>query len=67
MILDIPDIWIPSPENIGALPLALRRYIQKLQTSTDAHRMMNEDFWLTQEEIAALRAEIETLTTDVPI
>jgi hypothetical protein len=35
MILDIPDDWLPTSENINALPRPLRDYIMRLHANTD--------------------------------
>jgi hypothetical protein len=60
-IVDIPDIWVPSPENIKALPLALRRYIEKLQKERDPEGVHAENHWILETNTAYKR-EIERLS-----
>jgi hypothetical protein len=52
--IDIPDSWIPTAENLYALPEPLRRYIHDLQANVDSVETMRENFRLWQEN-AALR------------
>jgi hypothetical protein len=59
--IDIPDIWVPSPENIRALPLALRRFIEALQKEEDPEYLRAENYWLMETNIA-YKGEIERLT-----
>lgn len=35
MTIDMPDNWLPTPENINALPEPLRRYVHDLETRCD--------------------------------
>jgi len=56
----IPD-WRPTPENINALPLPLRRYILDLESNTDPNVTLRENFRLRQEN-EELRKECERLS-----
>ena len=58
--LDIPDIWVPSPENIKALPLALRRYIEELQKEHDPDGLVTSNHWILETN-KAYRREIDRL------
>ena len=49
--------WAPTPENLNALPNALRRYIYDLELNADIVELMRENFRLRQ-EIAALKREL---------
>jgi hypothetical protein len=61
-ILIVPDTtsvanWAPTPENLNALPKALRRYIHDLESDADIVELMRENFRLRQ-EIAVLEKEL---------
>jgi hypothetical protein len=56
--IDIPDIWVPSPENIKALPLALRRYIEELQKERNPDGVLTQIHWTTE----TYRREIDRLS-----
>jgi hypothetical protein len=58
--VDIPDIWVPSAENIKALPLALRRYIEELQKEHDPDMTRTQNYWILETNIYYKR-EIERL------
>jgi hypothetical protein len=49
--------WTPTPENLNALPKAVRRYIHDLESDADIVDLMRENFRLRQ-EIAALKREL---------
>jgi hypothetical protein len=55
--MDIPDTWMPTAENLYALPKPLRRYIRALQENVDSVETMRENFRLWQEN-AALRKKL---------
>jgi len=56
IVADTPGVanWAPTPENLNALPNALRRYIHDLESDTDIVELMRENFRLRQ-DIAALK------------
>jgi hypothetical protein len=35
MDIDLPDAWLPTPENVNALPAPIRDYIHRLATNVD--------------------------------
>ena len=59
IVADTPGVanWAPTPENLNALPKALRRYIHDLESDTDIVELMRENFRLRQ-DIAALKREL---------
>jgi hypothetical protein len=59
-ILEIPDIWVPSHENVEALPLALRRYIKALRDA-DRENLAVSIYWM-QETLDAYKREIARLS-----
>lgn len=62
MVVDIPDDWIPTADNVNALPEPLRRYIMYLETESDPSHTLQELFALRQQVRyleAMLRAEEE--------
>jgi len=61
--MDISPDWTPTPENINALPLPLRRYIHDLQTQVDPAGTVRENFTLKREN-EFLRAECQRLAKD---
>jgi hypothetical protein len=63
MIMDIPDDWTPTPENINALPEPLRRYIHDLATMDPAY-IVRENLILKQEN-RTLRRECERLAAQL--
>ena len=58
----IPEDWMPTEDNLNALPAPLRRYIHYVHTNIDPQGTMRENFRLRHEN-AALRRAYETLTT----
>jgi len=58
--LKISDNWMPTEENLNALPDPLRRYIHYVHTNIDPAGTMRENFRLRHEN-AALRRAYETL------
>ena len=56
---DTPSVanWAPTPENLNALPKALRRYIHDLESDADIVELMRENFRLRQ-EIVVLKREL---------
>ena len=58
--LEIEDTWIPTPENINALPFPLRRYIHDLSTLCDPAGIVRENI-IVRNENKALRWECERL------
>jgi len=59
IVADAPSFenWTPTPANLNALPKAVRRYIDQLQSDADLVGLMRENFCLRQ-EIAALKREL---------
>ena len=59
IVADTPSVasWAPTPENLNALPKALRRYIHDLESDADIVELMRENFRLRQ-EIAVLKREL---------
>jgi regulator of replication initiation timing len=56
-IVDIPDSWMPTAENLYTLPKPLRRYIHDLQANVEPVETMRENFRLRQEN-ATLRKKL---------
>lgn len=56
----IPEDWIPTAENINALPMPLRRYIMKLATHADPSMTLQENYELRQ-QVRALEAMVAML------
>jgi hypothetical protein len=54
MILDIPDDWTPTPDNVNALPKPLRTYIHDLATMDPAY-IVRENLILKYENNVLLR------------
>ena len=59
IVADTPLVanWAPTPENLNALPKALRRYVHDLESDADIVELMRGNFRLRQ-EIAALKREL---------
>ena len=59
IVADTPSVanWAPTPENLNALPKALRRHIHDLESDADIVELMRENFRLRQ-EIAVLKREL---------
>jgi hypothetical protein len=57
---DVADDWIPTAENINALPPPLRRYIHWLHEEADPQSTIRENYRLKIEN-AMLRRECERL------
>jgi hypothetical protein len=49
MIIDIPDDWLPTSENINALPVPLRTFIHNLETVADPAGTVRENILLKDE------------------
>jgi hypothetical protein len=49
MLVDIADDWLPTPESINALPLALRTFIENLETRSDPAGTVRENILLKDE------------------
>ena len=67
-MVEVADDWIPTRDNIDALPLPLRRYIDWLHTEADPQCTIRENYRLKTEN-AMLRRECKRLakrTSDVP-
>lgn len=56
--IDIPDGWIPTAENINALPMPLRRYIMELATMADPQLLVQQN-WELRDLVAALEAMLQ--------
>ncbi|MDB5448583.1 MAG: hypothetical protein JWQ97_3900 [Phenylobacterium sp.] len=56
----ISDDWIPTAENINALPMPLRVYIHKLATHCDPSMTLQENYELRQ-QVRALEAMVAML------
>jgi hypothetical protein len=54
--LKIPDSWMPTEDNLNALPTPLRRYIHYIHANVDPAGTMRENFRLRQENAALKRA-----------
>jgi hypothetical protein len=53
MVIDIPDDWLPTVDNINALPEPLRRYIHDLETMADPAGIVLENYELRKMVSAA--------------
>ena len=42
MIINIPDNWLPTPDNINALPEPLRNYISGIETICNPQYLIQE-------------------------
>ncbi len=60
-VLIVPDNWLPTAENINALPSPIRSYICDLETRCDPAGIVRENV-LTKDENRQLRAYIESIT-----
>ena len=58
MIINIPDDWLPTSENLNALPEPLRKYIHDLHTASDNATLVRQEA-LTRTEYKILRKMIE--------
>lgn len=56
--LAIPDDWLPTAENVNALPEPLRRYVHQLETHADPQLTIQENFEL-REQVRALEAMLQ--------
>jgi hypothetical protein len=59
-VVEVADDWIPTADNIDALPLPLRRYIDWLHAEADPQSTLRENYRLKTEN-AMLRRECERL------
>ena len=57
MLIDIPDDWRPTPENINALPQPVQDYIHKLVTHMDPAFTLQQNAAL-QDRVAELEAAL---------
>ena len=57
MLIDVPDDWQPTAENINALPLPLRRYIMHLETHADPAFTLQQ-LWCRTDQVAQLEAVV---------
>jgi hypothetical protein len=57
MLVDVPNDWQPTAENINALPLPLRRYIMHLETHADPAFTLQE-LWCRTDQVAELEAAL---------
>ena len=55
--IDIPDNWLPTGENLNALPEPLRKYIHDLHTASDNATLVRQEA-LTRAEYNILRKMI---------
>jgi hypothetical protein len=39
-VFELDEDWLPTPENINALPAPLRQYIHQLETLSDPARLV---------------------------
>jgi hypothetical protein len=61
MIIDIPDDWTPTAENINALPRPLRAFIHELSTRCDLTGELQE-LVLRRDQVHQLETRILELT-----
>lgn len=54
----IPADWLPTPENVNALPEPLRRYIHHLATHADPQLTIQQN-WELRERVAELEALLQ--------
>ena len=57
MLIDIPDDWKPTADNVNALPQPLQDYIHKLVTHMDPAFTLQENAAL-RDQVAQLQAVI---------
>jgi hypothetical protein len=67
MIINIHDNWLPTSENINALPRPLRKYIHDLHTHCDPAGLVRENALLRDrlEQLEELIKEIQESGNDV--
>lgn len=58
--LTIDDDWLPTADNINALPDPLRRYIHDLETMADPAGLVQENYEL-KAQVRAVEAMMERL------
>ncbi len=58
--MDIPNDWLPTAENINALPEPLRQFIYGIETNCDPALLMRENL-MRKDENRALVAKIEQM------
>tara|TARA_R100000951_G_scaffold113184_1_gene114711 strand:- start:460 stop:642 length:183 start_codon:yes stop_codon:yes gene_type:complete len=58
--MNVSDGWLPTPENVNALPEPVRAYVFGLETNADPSGMVRENVLLADEN-AQLRAKIREL------
>lgn len=58
MNIDIPDNWLPTSENINALPEPVRKYIHDLHATTDQAVLVRENV-LLRDQVRALSKLLE--------
>ena len=52
-VFELNEDWLPTPENINALPEPLRQYIHQLETLSDPARLVWQNMAL-KDQLAAL-------------
>jgi hypothetical protein len=67
VIVNIPDNWLPTSENINALPEPLRKLIHDLHTNCDPAGLVRENALLRDrlEQLEELIKEIQESGNDV--
>ena len=55
--IEISDDWLPTAENINALPPALRRYVHNLETNADPAGMVCDNT-LLRDQVRRLESKL---------
>lgn len=73
--IEVNDDWLPTPENINALPEPVRKYIRDIETNIDPQGMVRENVLIKdtcralviklEEEPAARKEFVKKLTDEI--
>lgn len=62
--LTIPADWVPTADNVNALPEPLRRYIMHLETIADPQLLVQQN-WELRDQVAQLEAMVQRLRREL--
>jgi len=65
--LEISEDWLPTPENINALPEPIRKYIHDLETNTDPAHIVRENILIKDTcRVLLIKLEEKKQKKDIP-